>query len=255
VRYLILSDIHANLQALETVLAHAGERGYDRVLVLGDLVGYGADPGAVIDRVVALSPVAMIRGNHDKVCAGLEAPINFNDTAKASVEWTARQLSSDQVETLALLPKGPKVLALDPLGDGPATPPRIEICHGAPFDEDYYVFSNEDAAHALEAASAPICFFGHTHVQGAFVANDPRDVPGDPGDGTIRLPEFGYALINVGAVGQPRDGDPRAGYGIVDSTTNALSLFRVDYDIAAAQRRIREARLPEWLAVRLERGL
>jgi diadenosine tetraphosphatase ApaH/serine/threonine PP2A family protein phosphatase len=255
VRYLILSDIHANLQALETVLTHAGERGYDRVVVLGDLVGYGADPGAVIDRVVALSPAAMIRGNHDKVCAGIEEPINFNDTARESVEWTAKQLSQAQLEMLTLLPKGPKLLALDPLGMSPATPPRIEICHGAPFDEDYYVFSTEDAARALEASSAPICFFGHTHVQGAFIANDPRDRPGDLGDGEIRLPEFGYALVNVGAVGQPRDGDPRAGYGIVDSSKNTLSLFRVEYDIAAAQKRIRDARLPEWLAVRLERGL
>src|SRR5262245_2434821 len=106
-RYLILSDLHANLQALDAVIADAKAVGYDAVLVLGDLVGYGADPSAVIDRTLALEPVAMIRGNHDKVCAGLESALLFNDAAKASAEWTATVLSEDHLELLRALPKGP----------------------------------------------------------------------------------------------------------------------------------------------------
>ena len=106
-RYLILSDLHANIHALEAVLADAGAIGYDAVLVLGDLVGYGADPSAVMARTLALEPVAMVRGNHDKVCAGIEPASLFNDVARRSIEWTANVLSTEELQALAELPKGP----------------------------------------------------------------------------------------------------------------------------------------------------
>jgi predicted phosphodiesterase len=242
VRYLVLADIHANLQALEAVLADAARRGYDQVLVLGDLVGYGADPVAAIDRTFDLNPVAIIRGNHDKVCAGLEPAIEFNDAARISAEWTAATLPEGHRARLAALPQGPVQVT-----------ENLQICHGAPFDEDYYVFDLDDAAQALDSVTARLCLFGHTHVPAAYAsAEDPiraRDIAGTD----LILPAL-PSLVNVGSVGQPRDGDPRAAYGLLDLEKDSLQLCRVEYDIAEAQARIRAARLPEWLAVRLGQG-
>ena len=242
-RYLILSDIHGNLQALDAVLADAKRLGYDRMICLGDLVGYGADPGAVIDRTLALDPVAIIRGNHDKVCAGIEPPILFNEVARKSIEWTASTISPAQLKALADLPKGPRVVFSG-----------LEICHGAPFDEDYYVFESTDAAKALDAASERICLFGHTHLPALFAtADDP--IKADPRHADhLQLPARGPALVNVGSVGQPRDGDPRAAYGLLDLDKGELVMRRVDYDLTGARARILSVGLPPWLAIRLERG-
>jgi len=243
VRYLILSDIHANQQALDAVLADARTVGYDQVLMLGDLVGYGASPATVMETVFALEPVAMVRGNHDKVCAGLEPATLFNDAARQSAEWTAEVLTPAQRLTLAALPAGPRIVT-----EG------LEICHGAPFDEDFYVFDDTDAARALATASARLCLYGHTHVPAIFSnAEDPVTSAG-PTPLDVRLPQKGPAIINVGSIGQPRDGDPRAAYGVLDLETGTLTLRRVDYDIAGAQREIRQAGLPEWLAERLAKG-
>lgn len=241
-RYLVLADIHANLQALDAVLEDAAARGYDQVLVLGDLVGYGANPIEAIDRTVALNPVAMIRGNHDKVCAGLEPSIEFNEAARASADWTAAMLPGSHRRLLAELPAGP-MLVTD----------ALQICHGAPFDEDYYVFDLDDAAQALDAVTARLCLFAHTHVPAAYAAADDPIRARDAAGTDLILPASS-SLVNVGSVGQPRDGDPRAAYGLLDLDRDSLVLCRVEYDIASAQARIRQAGLPEWLAVRLGQG-
>ena len=246
-RYLILSDLHANLQATDAVLADAKTQGYDRIVVLGDLVGYGADPDEVIDRTFALQPDAMIRGNHDKVCAGLEPAALFNNAARKSIEWTIETLSAERIAQLAALPKGPQLV-----NDG------LEICHGTPFDEDYYLFDIDSARQAMAAARAPICLFGHTHVPAIFSAPHELAPIGEPSpDGStldLSIPAGGRTLINVGSVGQPRDEDSRAAYGILDLEQRTIRLRRVVYDVATAQLRIRRAGLPAWLAVRLERG-
>src|SRR5690348_6360750 len=150
-RYLILSDLHANLDALEAVLAHADGR-WDRLLVLGDLVGYGAEPNAVIDRVRELAPEAVIRGNHDKAACGLDDGSQFNTVARIAAMWTGEQLSPDSLAYLRELPMGP--IEIDAL---------TEICHGTPFDEDHYIFDGNDAVMAFEAADRPLCLYGHTH--------------------------------------------------------------------------------------------
>jgi predicted phosphodiesterase len=244
VRYLILSDIHANLHALDAVLADAESLGYDAALVLGDLVGYGGDPAAAIDRTLALAPVAMVRGNHDKVAAGIEPPTLFNDIARQSIEWTAEILSPEQRRVLIDLPRGPRRVDTS-----------IEICHGSPFDEDFYVFDSTDAARAMAASSTRLCLFGHTHLPAVFTtADDPARPGGDLAADELRLPQTGVALINVGSVGQPRDGDARAAYGLLDMDRAILRLRRVPYDIKGAQARIISAGLPPWLALRLERG-
>ena len=243
-RYLIISDIHGNAHALEAVLADAASLSYDAVLCLGDLVGYGADPSAVIARVEALKPLAIVRGNHDKVCAGLEPAVLFNEVARRSIEWTRSVLSPAELQSLAELPKGPRLVT-----------DALEICHGSPFDEDHYVFDQDDAARSIDAASARICLFGHTHLPAMFTATDD---PATTGNGLesdeMQLPVTGPALVNVGSVGQPRDGDARAAYGLLDLGRGTIRLRRAEYDVRAAQRKIMQAGLPQWLALRLERG-
>lgn len=244
-RSLVISDIHGNLDALETVLG-VFEGRYDQVLVLGDLVGYGADPNGVVDRVRSLNPRAVIRGNHDKVAAGLEDGDSFNAVARSAVMWTFEALTPENREYLSNLPEGPVVI--DDL---------IEICHGTPYDEDAYLFDELDALRAFEAANRSVCFYGHTHVALAFRYSDSLDIiagPGDTAGTSIAVdPEARY-LINPGSIGQPRDGDPRAGAAIVDAERQQIELFRIPYPIEEAQRKIRLAGLPEVLAKRLSVG-
>jgi diadenosine tetraphosphatase ApaH/serine/threonine PP2A family protein phosphatase len=246
VRYLILSDIHANIDAFEAVLAAAPAASWDRVLVLGDLVGYGAEPNAVIERTLALNPLAVIRGNHDKAASGIEDGSSFNYVARLSAQWTHEALTPEYREYLRMLPQGPK--AIDE---------TIEICHGAPFDEDHYIFDSDDASRALDAASRPLCLFGHTHLPVVFRRHPALFdgfLPEGPNDSTLEVvPGVNY-LVNVGSVGQPRDGDPRAAFGIYDSAESTLVMRRVKYPVEIAQRRILDAGLPASLANRLGIG-
>ena len=228
-RYLILSDLHANLDALEAVLAHADGR-WDRLLVLGDLVGYGAEPNAVIDRVRELAPEAVIRGNHDKAACGLDDGSQFNFVARTAAHWTGAQLTPENLAYLRGLPEGP--IEIDAL---------VEICHGTPFDEDHYIFDAGDAHLALQSMTRPLCLFGHTHLPVIFrVVDQTFDGEGpDPNRETVvRLQRGARYLVNPGSVGQPRDGDPRAGYGILDDDARELRLFRVPYPVETAQQRI-----------------
>jgi diadenosine tetraphosphatase ApaH/serine/threonine PP2A family protein phosphatase len=241
-RYLVISDVHANLEALDAVLAAAGP--YDHALVLGDLVGYGADPNAVIDRVRALPAATFIRGNHDKVGAGLENTDGFNYLARHAITWTTNTLTPERRQWLAALPQGPTII--DDL---------VEICHGAPFDEDVYIFDDLDAMRALRVARRPLCLFGHTHVVAGYHVTAEMQSVGGVDDAPIHIPRDGTRfLINCGAVGQPRDGDPRAAYGMLDSSARTLSLARVEYDVSAAQAKIVAAGLPDVLAQRLAVG-
>jgi diadenosine tetraphosphatase ApaH/serine/threonine PP2A family protein phosphatase len=246
-RYLVLSDIHGNMQALDTVLAGASTHGYDKLLVLGDLVGYGADPNAVVERIRGLSPHALIRGNHDKVGAGVESPEGFNAVARSAIRWTYEMLTDANREWLAALPAGP--VAVDDL---------VEICHGTPFDEDAYVFDDLDALRALHASQHPVCLFGHTHVQvGYALQGDQFALTAIDAMRPLRIDLSGDGskhLVNPGSVGQPRDGDPRAGYAIVDTKHHDVTLYRVEYPIHEAQTRILEEGLPEILAQRLALG-
>jgi diadenosine tetraphosphatase ApaH/serine/threonine PP2A family protein phosphatase len=242
-KYLILSDIHANLEALEAVLAAAGD--YDHALVLGDLVGYGANPDEVIERIRALPAKTLIRGNHDKVATGLESVESFNHLARYAIQWTAGKLAPDNREWLAALPAGPAEI------DG-----LVEICHGSPFDEDVYIFDDLDGRRAFNAMTRPLCLFGHTHVPAAFRFDGEMAPIGPPRGERFQMPlDKGVSyLINCGAVGQPRDGDPRAAYGVLDVEARILTVLRVRYDVSAAQAKIIEAGLPDVLAQRLAIG-
>lgn len=245
VRYLVLSDIHANLEALEAVLEHADGL-WDESLVLGDLVGYGADPSAVIARIRALQPMAIIRGNHDKVACGIDDASDFNNVARIAATWTASQISDDDREYLRALPQGPTEI------DG-----RVEICHGAPFDEDHYIFDAGDARRALVESTRALCLFGHTHLPVVFRRVDDAFSGGTPdpdAETVVRLQRGAKYLINPGSVGQPRDGDSRAGYAILDDATQELTMIRVRYPMEEAQAKILAAGLPPSLANRLALG-
>ena len=245
---LILSDIHANIEALDAVLAAVPRHSYDRLLVLGDLVGYGASPNEVVDRLFDLEPDVLVRGNHDKVASGIEDAENFNEVAAEAARWTRQTLTTENRERVKALPIGPAV-ATD----------EVEICHGTPFDEDVYVFDQAGAARALEAATHRVCFFGHTHVPIAFADAPPTlevvaPELGSPEPTVIVLQPGRRYLINPGAVGQPRDGDPRAAYGIMDTVAQRVELRRVPYRVDIAQEKIVNAGLPESLAKRLGVG-
>ena len=242
-RYLVLSDVHANLEALSAVLdASAGE--WEQVLVLGDLVGYGADPNAVIDRVRALPVAAMVRGNHDKVAAGLASVDSFNHVARLAIEWTTAVLTPENLRWLAALPQGP--MPIDAL---------TEICHGAPWDEDAYLFDERDVERARPSLARPLSLFGHTHVPSIFRIEPSVEAMLPVRGERCRVPiDDGRYLVNCGAVGQPRDSDPRAAFGLLDSNPRALTIVRTPYDVASAQTKILHAGLPAVLAQRLALG-
>ena len=245
-RYLVLTDLHSNLEALEACLADAAGRTYDRALVLGDLVGYCADPNGVVERVQALAPAAIVRGNHDKVACGLELAEGFNAVAKRAAHWTHDTLTPVNRAWLAALPRGPVIV--DEL---------VEICHGSPFDEDAYIFDELDAVRALKTSQRPICLFGHTHWPVTFELNGGRvETIGASERWIDRLAlraESKY-MLNPGSVGQPRDGDPRAAYAIVDTATMTADLIRVGYPIETTQAKVIKAGLPDVLAQRLAVG-
>jgi predicted phosphodiesterase len=244
VRYLILSDIHANWEALQAVLADADGK-HDQIVCCGDLVGYGGDPNRATDWIRE-SVEHVVRGNHDKAATGSEDIEWFNPVAKRATLWTQSVLSDANATYLRNLPQGPLQL------DG------FQLVHGSPLDEDDYIVSVGQAAQ-LFGYVARVTFFGHSHLQGGFLIH--REgvrqidrVPADKSALEMPLPE-GYAcLINPGSVGQPRDGDSRAGYAIYDTEQEAVSYYRVAYDIPGAQQKIIDAGLPDVLARRLSLG-
>jgi predicted phosphodiesterase len=249
-RILLLSDIHSNLEALEACLVAAPPT--DATVNLGDIVGYGASPNEVTERARALGKV-FVRGNHDKVVAGIDSVENFNPIAGVAAIWNREQLTSERLSWLRDLPQGP--VAMDEIAG-------IRYVHGAPDDEDRYVVTPEDAAAELIKPGADITFFGHTHIQGAFQrqGNVVRAV--HPAYETVATQEtwdlplkegLNY-MINPGSIGQPRDGDWRAAFAIFDSVQRVVSFFRVPYEVRTAQEKIFAAHLPARLATRLAAG-
>ena len=243
--YLILSDIHGNYEALEAVLEDA--RGcYDRMLCLGDLVGYGADPNRVAEW--AKSNVAsIVRGNHDRACTGSDLLEYFNPSARASALWTRGTLTAGNSSYLEHLARGP--LRVTPNGDG-----GFDLVHGSPLDEDEYLMGVEDVQLLSEYLETKLTFFGHTHLQGGFLLAA-RGIKRIPPDRILQLEPDYYYLINPGSVGQPRDGDPRAAYALYSPQDRTVEFKRVPYDIGKAAAKILKADLPESLAMRLFEGI
>lgn len=248
-RILVLSDVHSNLAALEAVLADGASRwgAVDALWNLGDTVGYGPQPSECIARLRELGAVS-VAGNHDWAAAGILDAQDFNSDAARAVLWTRGRLTDDERAYLAGLP--------EVISEGDFT-----LVHGtlrAPVWE--YMYSREAALAHLARQATPFALVGHTHVP-MLAVQDPSQ---EGGCGLYRLgdgaavslePKGPRLVINPGSVGQPRDGDPRAAYGLLDTSDGRITLRRVEYDVAATQRLVREAGLPHWLALRLAEGL
>lgn len=245
-RYLILSDIHGNREALDAVLEEASKDRYDSVLCLGDIVGYGADPNGVSDWVREHAS-AVVRGNHDKAAVGLDSLEWFNPAARASALWTRTMLTDENREWLLRLPRGPV-----PVAD-------FQILHGSPLDEDEYLLNMGEVSQLVGYLERRVSFFGHTHVQGGFrlMRTAVRQIPPVPRDKThqeVTLELDSEYLINPGSVGQPRDMDARSGWALYVPEDRLLILRRTNYNIDSAASKIASAGLPEVLARRLYRG-
>lgn len=245
-RYLIFADIHGNLEAFQAVLKFVQKKKIDHYVFLGDLVGYGASPNEIIQRIQNLKPLSMIRGNHDKAVCGLDSVETFNPIAASAIYWTKSELTKRSLNFLNRLEKGPKLIH-----------ETITICHGAPFDEDYYIFGEFDAAEAFGYITTPLCFFGHTHFPFVYAENETL-VEGTFMEGNtneVKLEKGVRYLINPGSVGQPRDRNARAALAIYDSETQVIKFHRLEYNIEEAQRKILAERLPPALAERLALGI
>ena len=239
-RYAIISDIHANFEALQAVLARIKELSVDQTVCLGDVVGYNANPNDCAD-IVRESGMPTICGNHDAVACGIEEPWGFNPVALQAALWTREHLSPVNLEWLRKLPDNMQF-------------PHFLAAHGSPTDRDCYLFTWEDVLPHLQYVTDQnyrLCFFGHTHSPGIFSADGMYSVDDN---GKFQLGDGKTFFINPGSVGQPRDGDARAAFGLFDSEKNEYELIRVEYDVNTAADRIRQAGLPPFLADRLTMG-
>ena len=239
-KYAILGDIHANWEALSAVLADAESQGVTRFSCVGDIVGYNADPELCLEKVHELCGDAVVRGNHDHYCSRQENLNGFHPLAADVVDWTRKRLSDDQRAWLGNLRYS-------------RTVETFMLVHATLDNPEMwgYVFDKLEAEANFAYQMCSVCFFGHTHVPLAF------EKAGIVRGGLytkLRITAGRKYYINVGSVGQPRDGDPRAAYAIYDMAQNVVELRREPYDIAATQRKIHEAGLAARAASRLEIG-
>ena len=236
----LVSDIHANLPALEAVLRDMGE--VERTLCLGDFVGYGPWPNECV-AVLRERGTRAIAGNHDLAAVGVLSTEDFNPDAARAAAWTADQLSPETRKYLESLPPLDEV-------DG------ITLAHGSPREPVWeYLLSTDAAAISFSQFSTALCIVGHSHVPCVFVAHPEQGAVGAYADPGTQLTLSGIrAIVNPGSVGQPRDRDPRAAYALYDSETASIEWRRVEYDVEVTQRHILDAGLPRYLADRLSRG-
>ncbi len=238
-RLALLSDMHGNLQALEAVADALRPLAPDAVLCLGDVVGYGADPSACLAWTRAECELTVM-GNHDRQVAFPDEGERFNTSAFLALRWTAGVLSDQERAWLADLPYT-------------ATRGQLFLSHGSPVDPEQfsYVFYRSEADRALEAIELPYLAVGHSHVQGCYVQGARLEAPRA---GAAMPLGPGPALMNPGSVGQPRDGDPRAAFGILDLEARTFTPQRISYDIEGARQAILAAGLPQDLGDRLRVG-
>ena len=240
-RYGIFSDVHGNLEAFEAVMGALSKESVDQYISPGDIVGYGADPSKCIGMMEGLSLVT-VAGNHDWAIGGLFDPLNLKETAREAVLWTEAVLSWEEIGYL-------KSLELTIEKDD------FALTHGSlesPADFSY-IFNERDARPTFKLMRAPLCFIGHTHVPAIF------HLPSSGGvkhrkEHKIKVCLKDKYIVNVGSVGQPRDGDPRASYAVYDDEKKTVEIKRVEYDVKKAQDKILNAGLPDTLAYRLSTG-
>ncbi len=238
----IIADIHSNLEALNVVLERVKKS--DKIICLGDIVGYGPNPNECV-KIIRDLKIPTIAGNHDKAAIGEMETTWFNRSARDAIIWTREELTKENLEYLKSLP-----LTLE-FED-------FEIVHGSlrePLEE--YITSNMEAIPNFEKMKKPLCFIGHSHVPLCIVEKENKKYDGwQLGDGdVVKLKGFKKAIVNVGGVGQPRDGDSRASYGIYNNESKEVSIYRVPYNIERVQEKMKEKGLPEPLIERLRYGM
>ncbi|MCK9285192.1 MAG: metallophosphatase family protein [Rhodocyclaceae bacterium] len=243
----LIADIHSNIEAFDACLAHARDRGAQRFALLGDLVGYNADPVAVVARAMQLveaGAAVAVQGNHDAAAAG-DVSERMNEAAAAAIRWTQRQLAPHQADFLRSLPLVLREGSVCLVHASAAAPERW-----------VYVMDTRAAAASLDAAESPYVFCGHVHDPLLYyMGADRRPQPFLPVAGiSIPVARHRRWLSIVGSCGQPRDGDPRARYALFDIDRALLTFHRIDYDQATAAGKVRRAGLPEEFARRLESG-
>ena len=227
------------------MLTRVRRKKYEVVFCLGDFVGYGAQPNHVLDIMRTLrGRKVYIRGNHDRVAAGLDDAEGFNAAAKSAALWTRDHLSAPNRRFLRDLTLGPVVHR------------NVMLCHGSPYDEDEYVFNVHHAAQVLALFESPFILFGHTHLPAVFSIDEDMNVRGFAvrDETTVRLEAGRRYLINPGSVGQPRDRNPAASCIILDTEKRTVQFLRVEYDVEKTQSSITRAGLPQILATRLQYG-
>ncbi len=242
-RVAIISDIHANLEALEAAFEDIEKRHIDEVVCLGDVVGYGPSPNECIALVNKRCPITLL-GNHDAAAIGKLSTQHFNIHAKIAIEWTTEHLSEQSKTFLDNLPLTKTI------------EDRTYV-HATPYEPKmwYYITSLEEAAFNFQFFGTNFCFVGHTHIPMIIVLDERKELYVHQG-GSIDYGELDNSrlLVNVGSVGQPRDRNPHLSYAIIDSETQRFEYQRIPYDIAKVQAKMRKAKLPEFLAIRLQEG-
>lgn len=244
-RALVVSDLHSNAEALRAVMTRVRRKKFDHIICLGDFVGYGAQPNQVLDTMRTFrAPKLYIRGNHDRVAAGIDDGTGFNSAARHAALWTRDHLSV------------PNRRFLQELAVGPVLKDDVMVCHGSPHDEDEYVFNDYHASQVFSDYAAPFILYGHTHLPVVFSADERGRVRGAAirGDAIIKLDPAMRHLINPGSVGQPRDRSPLSSFALIDTVKHTVQFFRVPYDVEKTQLAIVKAGLPRILADRLAYG-
>jgi len=245
-RALILSDLHSNLEALQTTLGYARGLVYDRILVLGDIVGYGPDPNGVVGALRGHPGVTAIRGNHDRVAAGVSEPDGFNDAARASALWTRAALEPASLGYLRALTQGPLTFA-----------PRGLLAHGSPLDEDQYLLDPASARACFDQVPFDLCFFGHSHLPCCFALEGDRVrlLVARSDHAVFTLTPGARHLINPGSLGQPRDRNPKCSFALYDDVEATVTIHRLEYPLERTRDKILAAGLPASLGDRLRIGV
>jgi len=243
-RYAIISDIHSNLDSLNKFLGYLPKLKIDKIICLGDIVGYNADPNEVVKIISKINNLDIIRGNHDRAVA-LNDYKNFSYNAAEAIRWTIKKLDYSNESYVKKLIKGPKIID-----------DAFAICHGSAIDEDEYLFTASDARRDfkwLKKNNLNLLFFGHTHQQVVFTMNI-NGYLGKINEKSFKLSEDILYIINPGSMGQPRDMDPRAAFAVYNSENNLINLYRYEYPIKKTQQKILNNGLPQVLAYRLSVG-
>jgi predicted phosphodiesterase len=242
-RIAIISDIHANLEALEAVFSDSKLQNVDEVVCLGDIVGYGANPNECIELVKKNCSLSIL-GNHDAAAVGLLSTEHFNVHAKIAIDWTVENLSANAQALLRSFP-------LKKNRNG------YTFVHATPYEPNmwYYITSLEEAAFNFQFFETNFCFVGHTHIPIIIVLENEKEVYVHQGV-SINWADMKAArfLINTGSVGQPRDRNPKSCYGIIDTEAQTFQFRRINYDIGKAQEKMRKIKMPDFLITRLKDG-